>query len=109
MKTLTIIAVLGLVTVGGFAADYTTMTTTELQALRGTVAVEDRSAYQAEMKSRVSLMNAEELATFKDGVRENSVGTQTRTQARTQTQTRMGGQMGSQMNNPMSMGGGRFR
>lgn len=109
MKTLTILAVLGLATAGAFAVDYTTMTTTELQALRGAVTVEDRSAYQAEMKSRVSLMTSEELASFKDGVKQNSVGIQTRTQARTQAQTRMGGQMGSQMSNPMSMGGGRFR
>jgi hypothetical protein len=107
MKTLTILAVLGLATAYGFATDYTIMTTTELQALRGTVAVEDRTAYQTEMKSRVALMTSEELAAFKETVKQNPVGTQIGTGLKTQTRTQMQTQMGT-MGGQMSMGG-RFR
>ncbi len=49
-----------LMSVSLFAVDYTQMTTEELNALRGTVAVEDRDAFRAEMQSRMQAMTVEE-------------------------------------------------
>lgn len=49
-----------LISVSLFAVDYTQMTTEELNALRGTVAVEDRDAFRVEMQSRMQAMTAEE-------------------------------------------------
>ena len=42
------------------AADFTTMSTEDLVALRGTVATEDRDAFRDELQSRVSALNIEE-------------------------------------------------
>ena len=53
-----------LMSVSLFAADYTQMTTEELNAMRGTVAVEDRDAFRAEMQSRMQAMTAEEREAF---------------------------------------------
>lgn len=47
-----------------FAADYSAMTTTELQAMRGTVPAEDRAAYQAAVQERMRTMTQEEKQTF---------------------------------------------
>jgi len=49
-----------LMSVSLFAVDYTQMTTEELNAMRGTVAVEDRDAFRAEMQSRMQAMTVEE-------------------------------------------------
>ncbi len=55
---------MGLLTIGLLAVDFSQMTTEELINLRGTVAVEDRDAFRAEMQSRVAKMTPEERATF---------------------------------------------
>ncbi len=56
----TILAI-SLLTVGLMATtDFSQMTTSELIALRGTVAVEDRDAFRAEMQSRTATMTTEE-------------------------------------------------
>ena len=47
------------------ATDFSSMTTEELINLRGTVAVEDRADFRAEMQSRVSSMTAEERTSFR--------------------------------------------
>lgn len=47
-----------------FAVDFSQMTTEELNAMRGTVAVEDRDAFRAEMQSRIQAMTAEEREAF---------------------------------------------
>lgn len=57
MKTITLAALLSL---NLFAADYSVMSMEQLQAMRGSVPVEDRAAYQAEMQYRLQSMNAEE-------------------------------------------------
>ncbi len=47
-----------------FAVDYSTMSATELAALRGTVAAEDRAAFQAAMQSKMQTMSADERQAF---------------------------------------------
>lgn len=53
-----------LLSVGLFAVDYTQMTTEELNAMRGTIAVEDRDAFRAEMQSRMQAMTTEERQAY---------------------------------------------
>jgi len=48
------------------AADYSQMTMDELNSLRGSVAVEDREVFRAEMQSRMAQMTPEELNTFRE-------------------------------------------
>ncbi len=48
------------------AADYSQMTMEELNALRGTIAVEDREAFRAEMQSRIAQMTPDELNAFRE-------------------------------------------
>ncbi len=48
-----------------FAADYSSMSTEELKALRGKVAPEDRAAFQTEMQKRASQMTPEERASMR--------------------------------------------
>ncbi len=55
---------MGLLTLGLMATDFSSMTTEELIALRGTVAVEDQADFRAEMQSRVANMTPEERAAF---------------------------------------------
>ncbi len=59
-----IIFLLTLLSVSAFAVDYSAMTTTELQAMRGTVPAEDRAAYQAAVQERMKTMTQEEKQTF---------------------------------------------
>lgn len=47
-----------------FAVDFSQMTTEELNAMRGTVAVEDRDAFRAEMQSRMQAMTTEERQAY---------------------------------------------
>ena len=56
---------LGLLTLSLMATDFSSMTTDELINLRGTVAVEDRTDFRAEMQSRVASMTAEERTSFR--------------------------------------------
>ncbi|MCH9741182.1 MAG: DUF1104 domain-containing protein [Epsilonproteobacteria bacterium] len=57
---------IGFLTIGLMAADFSQLTTEELIDMRGTVAVEDRADFRAEMQSRVATMTAEEQAAFRD-------------------------------------------
>jgi len=56
------LAVLGLSLV---AADFSQMSTEELVALKGTVAVEDRDAFRTKMQSRLLAMTPEERAAYR--------------------------------------------
>ena len=47
-----------------FAVDYSSMSATELAALRGTVPTEDKAAFQAAMQSKMATMSAEERQAF---------------------------------------------
>ncbi len=47
------------------AVDYSQMTMEELTALRGTVAVEERDAFRAEMQSRMQAMTPEERQVYR--------------------------------------------
>lgn len=65
MRTLAyvVVTVLFLV-VGSYAADYKSMTTEQLMALRGTLPVEERPAFRAEMQNRFKTMSAEERKAY---------------------------------------------
>jgi len=58
MKRIFLAAVL--FAVSAMATDFSQMTTEELVALRGSVAVEEQSAFQEELQSRLSALSVEE-------------------------------------------------
>jgi len=47
-------------------ADYSALTLDELNDLRGTIAVEDREDFRAEMQSRINIMTPDELTIFQE-------------------------------------------
>ncbi len=71
MKKLTLVALLSL---NIFAADYTAMTMEEMQAMRGTVPVEDRAAFQAEMQTRMQALSPEERQAATATMRQSKSG-----------------------------------
>ncbi|MDD2384306.1 MAG: DUF1104 domain-containing protein [Sulfurospirillaceae bacterium] len=60
-KTILALTVLG---VFAFGADYSAMSATELAAMRGSVPVEDRVAFQAAMQEKMKTMTQEERQTL---------------------------------------------
>lgn len=51
-----------------FGADYSQMSTQEMQNMRGSVPIEDREAFRTEMQNRMKNMSQEERESFmKDG------------------------------------------
>ncbi|MCK9373316.1 MAG: DUF1104 domain-containing protein [Sulfuricurvum sp.] len=107
MKALTFVALLS---VAAFSADYSTMTMSELQTMRGSVPEADRAAFQAEMQSRVQAMTVEERQAFKEQMKQSRSGAQdgsgSKNQTRSQSQTQTPA-MQTQMQNQSRMGGGR--
>jgi len=61
-----LIVAISMIAVSLMAVDYSQMSMEELNALRGTIAAEDREAFRAEMQSRVQLMTPEEQAKFRE-------------------------------------------
>lgn len=51
--------------IAAFAADYSSMSTSELQSLRGTIPIEDRSAFQSAMQSKMATATPEERSAMK--------------------------------------------
>ncbi|MEA2100502.1 MAG: hypothetical protein U9P72_10260 [Campylobacterota bacterium] len=64
MKTL--IVAMSLTVMSLMAADYSALTLDELNSLRGTIAIEDRDDFRAEMQSRIDTMTPDELAKFQE-------------------------------------------
>jgi len=50
---------------GLWATDFSSMSTEELMALRGSVSEDERDAYRTEVQSRMSSMSAEERASYR--------------------------------------------
>lgn len=71
MKSLTMVALLSL---NIFAADYTAMSMEELQAMRGSVSVDEKAAFQAEMQSRMQALSPEERQTAASTMRQSKSG-----------------------------------
>lgn len=94
MKKVTLIALLSL---NVFAADYTAMSMEELQAMRGSVAAEDKAAFQTEMQSRMQALSPEERQAAASSMRQSKSGPADGTGSKMR---KGGGSMGS------SMGGG---
>ena len=59
--------ILALVTLSivAFAADYSSMSVTDLQSLRGTVPTEDKAAFQSAMQSKMATATADERAAMR--------------------------------------------
>ncbi len=64
---------MSLLTIGLLAVDFSQMTTQELIDMRGTVAVEDRDAFRAEMQSRVANMTTEERTALRNSRQASTV------------------------------------
>ena len=60
-----VIISMSLVAMSLMAADYSQMTMEELNSLRGTIAVEERDAFKAEMQSRMQAMTPQERAQYR--------------------------------------------
>ena len=59
-----ILIAMSIAVVSLMATDYSAMTFDELNAQRGTVAIEDRDAFRAEMQSRINAMSDEERTAY---------------------------------------------
>lgn len=57
-----------------FAADYSSMSVTDLQALRGTVPVEDRAAFQSAMQSKMQALPVEDRKAAAGAMRQSGSG-----------------------------------
>jgi len=90
MKKLILTA--GLLTIGLMATDFTQLSTEELVALRGTVAVEDRTSYQEELQSRLSSLTQDERAAI---MSRKSNATRGQTQTRSRAMSALNGEFGS--------------
>ena len=63
MKKLILTA--GLITVGLLATDFSQMSIAELNAMRGSVSTQDKSAYKAEVQNRLKAMDEAERQTYR--------------------------------------------
>lgn len=63
MKKLILAA--GLMTVGLLATDFSQMSIAELNAMRGSVSTQDKSAYKTEVQSRLKAMDEAERQTYR--------------------------------------------
>lgn len=88
---------ISLLSLNVFAADYTAMSMEELQAMRGSVAAEDKAAFQTEMQSRMQALSPEERQAAASSIRQSKSGPADGTGSQIR---KGGGSMGS------SMGGG---
>ncbi|MDO8454538.1 MAG: hypothetical protein Q7S59_08225 [Sulfurimonas sp.] len=68
MKTLNIIALLSAVSFSAFATDYSTMTITQLQALRGSVPTADLVAFQSAAQTKVLALSLTERQALRSSV-----------------------------------------
>lgn len=99
MKTITLIALLS---VAAFATDYSTMSVTQLQALRGNVPAADRAAFQSAMQTKVQTLSTADRQALQSNMAQSNLashaamGTQMQTgQAMVAHQGSMNGQQGS--------------
>jgi hypothetical protein len=58
-----------------FAVDYSSMSITDLQSLRGTVPTQDRAAFQSAMQSKMSTATADERAAMRQSKSGTASGT----------------------------------
>ena len=71
-----IVLAVGFLAVSLMATDFSQLTTEELTALRGTVAVEDRADFRVEMQSRMATMTPDEQLAFRNSRQGTGVGGQ---------------------------------
>lgn len=102
MKKVTLIV---LSAIAAFAADYSTMTMEQMQAMRGTLPVEERPAFQAEMQSRLQAMTPEERQAATSTMKQSKSGPMDGTGS----QMRQGGGQGGGMGSSGTGGGKMYR
>ncbi len=100
MKKLILTA--GLLTIGLMATDFTQLSTEELAALRGTVAVEDRASYREELQGRLASLTQKEREAFM-----SKKGKEGHTRSRGKAMDALNGEFGSGRDgNGVGHGGG---
>ena len=67
-----LILTISMLTVGLAATDFSQMTMEQLNAMRGTVATEERDAFRAEMQNRLKAMSPEEHQAYAAARRKNA-------------------------------------
>ncbi|QOR62160.1 DUF1104 domain-containing protein [Sulfurovum sp. ST-21] len=67
-----LILTISMLTVGLAATDFSQMTMEQLNAMRGTVATEERDAFRAEMQNRLKAMSPEERQAYAAARRKNA-------------------------------------
>jgi hypothetical protein len=114
MKTINIIALSSMIALSAFAADYSTtdystMSITELQALRGNVPTTDLAAFQSAMQTKVQALSTVERQALQSNMAQSNSAAYAamRTQMQGQTmgahQGTISGQQGS-VGSPMQVG-----
>jgi hypothetical protein len=89
MKTFLIAASLAAgLCVNAVAADFSSYSTEELLDMRGSVPIEERSDFKAELHDRISVMTPEEKARYEVGNRKGQDGSQSEVMKKEQVQKR---------------------
>lgn len=91
-----------------WAADFRSMSTEELQAMRGSVPADEKAAFQSEMQSRLQSMSSEERQAATASMKQSKSGPADGTGSQMRQGGGMSGSMGGSMGSGMG-GGGHFR
>lgn len=109
MKTINVIALLSTIALSAFATDYSTMSITQLQALRGNVPTTDLAAFQSAMQTKVQALSTVDRQALQSSMAQSNsasyaaMGTQIQGQTMGAHQGTMSGQQGS-VGSPMQVG-----
>lgn len=110
MKTINIIALLSAVALSAFATDYSSMSITQLQALRGNVPTADLSAFQSAMQTKVQALSTADRQALQSSMAQSNLASPAAVRTQMQTGQTMGtyqgtmsGQQGS-VGSPMQAG-----
>lgn len=87
MKKFLVIVAMG---ISAFAADYTTLSITDLQALRGAVPVADQAAFRSALQTQVQALSTTDRQALQAANQANSATLRATNQALKGTQGRMG-------------------
>lgn len=101
MKGIYFIALLSVFTLNGLAVDFSSMSMGEMQALRGNVAKENRTAFQTEMQNRVQAMTQEERQAFQVNMKQKRVESEDPISAPMQTRLQMQLQSQHELQTPL--------
>lgn len=92
MKTITLIALLS---VAAFATDYSSMSISQLQALRGNVPTADLTAFQSAMQTKVQALSIADRQALQSSMAQSNLASSAAVRAQMQTGQTMGTYQGS--------------